>query len=121
MPGRASWCSSWRAALTAGVTPIEVKEIVYQAVPYVGMGRAFDFIHTTNEVLVERGVALPLEGQSTTTPETRAEKGLAVEKEILGAEVVEQLYASTPDDELHIQRLLSGNCFGDHSRAPAST
>src|SRR3954463_7716829 len=26
------------AALTAGVTPIEAKEIVYQAVPYAGMG-----------------------------------------------------------------------------------
>ncbi len=39
------------AALTVGVTPIEVKEIVYQAVPYVGMAKAFDFIHATNEVL----------------------------------------------------------------------
>ena len=26
------------AALTAGVTPAEVREIVYQAVPYAGMG-----------------------------------------------------------------------------------
>jgi 4-carboxymuconolactone decarboxylase len=102
------------AALTVGVTPVEVKEIVYQAVPYVGMAKVFDFIHATNDVLVDRGVELPLEGQSTTTPETRAEKGLAVEKEIIGAEVVEQLYASTPDDELHIQRLLTANCFGDH-------
>lgn len=30
------------AALTAGVTPTEVKEIVCQAVPYVGMGKVFD-------------------------------------------------------------------------------
>src|SRR5271170_8062763 len=28
------------AALTAGVTPVEAREIVYQAVPYVGMGKA---------------------------------------------------------------------------------
>ena len=52
------------AALTAGVTPVEAKEIVYQAVPYVGMAKVFDFIHATNEVLTERGVALPLPGQS---------------------------------------------------------
>ena len=26
------------AALTAGVTPVEAREIVYQAVPYAGMG-----------------------------------------------------------------------------------
>ena len=102
------------AALTIGVTPVEVKEIVYQAVPYVGMGKAFDFIHATNEVMTERGIRLPLEGQSTTTPETRMDKGLEVEKEIVGAEVVEELYASVPDDEGHFQRLLSANCFGDY-------
>src|SRR5271157_1925897 len=33
------------AALTVGVTPVEVKEVVYQAVPYVGMAKVFDFIH----------------------------------------------------------------------------
>ena len=48
------------AALTVGVTPVEVKEIVYQAVPYVGMAKVFDFLHATNDVLTERGVELPL-------------------------------------------------------------
>jgi len=102
------------AALTVGVTPVEAKEIVYQAVPYVGMAKVFDFIHATNDVLTERGVALPLPGQSTTTPENRADKGLAVQKQILGSDVVENLYASAPADRLHIQRYLSANCFGDH-------
>jgi 4-carboxymuconolactone decarboxylase len=102
------------AALTGGVTPVEAKEIVYQAVPYVGMAKVFDFIHATNDVLTERGVLLPLPGQSTTTPENREEKGLAVEKQIVGSKVVENLYASSPDDELHIQQYLSANCFGDH-------
>jgi len=58
------------AALTVGVTPVEVKEIVYQAVPYVGMAKVFDFLHATNDVLTDRGVELPLPGQSTTTPDT---------------------------------------------------
>jgi 4-carboxymuconolactone decarboxylase len=102
------------AALTVGVMPVGVKEIVYQAVPYVGMGKVFDFIHTTNDVLIERGVELPLEGQSTTTPETRAENGLAVQKQIVGDELIDQMYATAPEDEMHIQRLLSANCFGDH-------
>jgi 4-carboxymuconolactone decarboxylase len=102
------------AALTAGVTPIEAKEIVYQAVPYAGMGKVFDFLHATNEILAERGVELPLPGQSTTAPSTRAEKGLAVQKQIVGADAVDAMYANAPDDEQHIQRLLSANCFGDH-------
>jgi short chain dehydrogenase len=33
------------AALTAGVTPVEAREIDYQAVPYAGMGKVFDRIH----------------------------------------------------------------------------
>jgi 4-carboxymuconolactone decarboxylase len=102
------------AALTAGVTPVEAKEIVYQAVPYVGMAKVFDFLHATNEVLTARGVELPLPAQSTTTPETRMEKGLAVQKQIVGADTVEALYASAPADEQHIQQYLSANCFGDH-------
>jgi 4-carboxymuconolactone decarboxylase len=102
------------AALNAGVAPVEAKEIVYQAVPYVGMAKAFDFIHATNEVFTERGIKLPLPGQSTTTPADRTEKGLAVQKQIAGSDVVERLYASAPEDEQHIQRLLSANCFGDH-------
>jgi 4-carboxymuconolactone decarboxylase len=102
------------AALTVGVTPVEVKEIVYHAVPYVGMAKAFDFMHATNDVLTERGVELPLPGQSTTTPEDRMEEGLAVQKRIVGSEAVEAMYAKAPEDEMHIQNYLSGNCFGDH-------
>ena len=48
------------AALTVGVTPVEVKEIVYQAVPYVGMAKVFDFIHATNDMLTEQGVDVAL-------------------------------------------------------------
>ena len=102
------------AALDVGVTPVEAKEIVYQAVPYVGMAKVFDFIHATNDVLTGRGVQLPLEGQSTTTPQTRHDRGVAVQKEIIGAERVDQMYAAAPADELHLQHLLSANCFGDH-------
>jgi 4-carboxymuconolactone decarboxylase len=102
------------AALTVGVTPVEIKEVVYQAVPYVGMAKVFDFIHATNEVFTERGMALPLPGQSTTTPDDRMAQGLKVQKEIVGSDRVEQLYASAPADEQHIQRYLSANCFGDY-------
>lgn len=91
-----------------------MKEIVYQAVPYVGIARVFDFLHATNEVLKEKGVALPLPAQSTTTPETRAEKGLAVQKRIVGEEGLHKLLSSAPEDEQHIHRFLAANCFGDH-------
>jgi len=101
------------AALNVGVTPVEVKEILYQSVPYVGIAKVVDFIHLTNDIFAERGITLPLEGQSTTTPETRYEKGLEVQKEIFG-EVIDKMFEKSPRDQLHIQKYLSANCFGDY-------
>jgi 4-carboxymuconolactone decarboxylase len=101
------------AALNVGVTPVEIKEIVYQSVPYVGMSKAFDFVQATNEVLTERGIQLPLEGQATTTPETRYDKGLAAQKAIFG-DMIDRMYEQSPQDQLHIQKFLSANCFGDY-------
>ncbi len=102
------------AAITAGVTPVEAKEIVYQAVPYVGMGRVLDFVHATNEVLTDRGVTLPLDGQSTTTLETRAERGRSVQAQVAGTERVQAMYDDAQDDDAHFQQFLSANCFGDY-------
>jgi 4-carboxymuconolactone decarboxylase len=100
-------------ALNVGVTPIEIKEIVYQAVPYVGMAKVFDFIHATNEILESKGIKLPLEGQSTTSPETREEKGLGLQKSLFGA-MIDRMYEESPANQLHIQKHLSVNCFGDY-------
>jgi 4-carboxymuconolactone decarboxylase len=100
-------------ALNIGVTPVEVKEIVYQAVPYCGIAKVFDVLHATNEILVSRGVELPLEGQSTTTPQTRQEKGLALQKAIFG-EMIEAMHKQAPASQRHINDYLSGNCFGDY-------
>ena len=100
-------------ALNVGVTPVEAKEVVYQAVPYVGMARTVDFVHIVNGVLTARGVALPLEGQSATSPETRFEKGLAVQKAIFG-ERIDAMRAAAPENQQHIQDYLSANCFGDY-------
>lgn len=100
-------------ALNVGVTPVEAKEVVYQAVPYVGMARTVDFVHIVNGVLTARGVALPLEGQSATSPETRFEKGLAVQKAIFG-ERIDAMRAAAPENQKHMQDYLSANCFGDY-------
>jgi len=101
------------AALNTGITPVEVKEILYQSVPYVGIARVIDFIYATNEIFTERGIELPVEGQSTTTPETRYEKGLALQKAIFG-EMIDKMYETSPKNQIHIQKYLSANCFGDY-------
>jgi hypothetical protein len=50
------------AALTVGVSPVEAKEIVYQAVPYVGMGKVFDFIHHRGVLIAVATQLLPFIG-----------------------------------------------------------
>ena len=95
-------------ALDAGVTPVMAKEIVYQAVDYLGIGRVLPFLRITNEVLTDRGVKLPLEGQATTTMENRLEKGAQAQADIFGPQMLEAWKAG------HINRWLAANCFGDY-------
>ena len=96
------------AALDGGLTPVMVKEVVYQATDYLGIGRVLPFVNAVNEVLAARGVALPLAGQATTTQENRLEKGVAAQVEIFGEQMNEAWKAGI------INRWLGANCFGDY-------
>jgi 4-carboxymuconolactone decarboxylase len=84
-------------ALHLGVAPVEVEEIVRQAVAHRGIVEVFYFLWPTNDVLTSRGVKLPLEGQSTTTPDARIERGLAPRKAGFG-EMTDSVYADSPPD-----------------------
>lgn len=95
-------------ALDHGVTPVMAKEIVYQAVDYLGMGRVYPFLIAANEVMTEKGIKLPLEGQATTTMENRREKGTQAQVEIFGDGMNESWKNG------HINRWLAANCFGDY-------
>lgn len=95
-------------ALDAGLSPVAVKETVYQAVDYLGLGRALPFLDITNEVFALRGIALPLEGQATTTMDDRLEKGAQAQAAIFGEQMLEAWKTGT------INRWLAANCFGDY-------
>ena len=95
-------------ALEHGVTPVMAKEMVYQAVDYLGLGRVMPFLEAANEILTARGVELPLPDQATTTMEDRLEKGVQAQAEIFGEHMKEAWKAG------HINRWLAANCFGDY-------
>lgn len=101
------------AALNVGVSPVEIKEVLYQSVAYVGIAKVIDFIYTTNVIFQERGIALPLEKQSTTTRKTRYEKGLNLMKTTFG-ERIDEMRENAPEGQKHIQDYLAANCFGDY-------
>ncbi|GLB47962.1 cupin domain-containing carboxymuconolactone decarboxylase family protein [Neptunitalea lumnitzerae] len=102
-----------KAALNVGVSPAVIKEVVYQSVAYVGVAKGIDFLNTTNEIFKANGIALPLEGQMTTTPENREAKGLELMKATFG-ERIDQMRNEAPQDLQHIQYFLAANCFGDY-------
>ena len=101
------------AAFNFGVTYVEAKEIVYQAVAYLGIGRVFPFLKATNEILEKLGVTLPLENQSTTTTENRLESGIQAQVDIFG-DSMKEFYKSGSAETVHINRWLADNCFGDY-------
>ena len=79
------------ASYNFGVTPIEMKEIVYQAVAYLGMGRVFPFLHAVNDFCIDHHIALPLTGQSTTNPIGNGCVAGEVAVEVPGTAVVDTL------------------------------
>ena len=101
------------AAMNFGVSPVEIKEIVYQAVAYLGIGRVFPFLKATNEILESKGIKLPLEGQATTTTETRLQAGIQAQVDIFG-DRMKEFYKSGPEECRHINYWLADNCFGDY-------
>ncbi|MCH5278241.1 MAG: carboxymuconolactone decarboxylase family protein [Christensenellaceae bacterium] len=101
------------AAMNFGVTPVEIKEIVYQAAAYLGMGRIFPFLKITNEVFQARNIELPLPGQATTTTENRREAGTQAQVDIFG-EGMRDFWKSGPIESRHINYWLADNCFGDY-------
>lgn len=52
------------ASLNVGITPIQVKETLYQSVAYLGMGRVYPFLNATNEIFQSLKIELPIQGQA---------------------------------------------------------
>lgn len=100
------------AALNIGVTPVEIKEAIYQCVPYLGFSKTLSVIQQVNEVFKEKNISLPVESQKQVTEDTRFDEGLKVQKSIFG-DVIDQMHTNAPENQKHIQNYLSAFCFGD--------
>jgi len=99
-------------ALNLGVTPVEIKETIYQCAPYLGFPKTLNAIYQANEVFKEKNIPLPIESQKQVTEDNRFEEGLKVQKTIFG-DVIDQMHNNSPENQKHIQNYLSAFCFGD--------
>lgn len=105
--------SEVEAALEEGVSPVQIREAVYQCAPYAGFPRTGAAMRAVNEVFRKNGIGLPLESQATVTEESRFRDGLAVQKGIFG-DAIDAMHAATPDSQKTIMVThLSAFCFGD--------
>jgi 4-carboxymuconolactone decarboxylase len=100
------------AALNVGLTPVEIKEAVYQCAPYIGFPKTLNAINEVNEVFKSKNIALPIESQKEVDEDNRYDKGVATQVEIFG-NVIAKMQESTPSNRKHIQEYLSAFCFGD--------
>ena len=101
------------ACLNVGIKPREVREVIYQAVPYVGFSKVIDFLLVMNEVFDNNDIKLPLNPQGTTAPENRREKGREWIDGIFGTGTAERMEKDCPKGQEHIVEFLESYCFGD--------
>ena len=58
---KTTYLQTLHAALSNGITPLEIKEVLYHAVPYAGMAKVEEMVEIANKFLEDRGVKLPLD------------------------------------------------------------
>lgn len=79
------------AALNIGITPVEIREIIYQCGAMVGFPRALNAISVMNEVFKARNISLPLEKAAAVNEKERFEKGLEIQQKHYGTGMKEML------------------------------
>lgn len=106
------------AALNAGVSAAEIKEIIYQSAAYLGFAKTRPFLTAANEVLRQNGAALPLAAEQPAeaalhSADERRARGNAVQTAVFGEQMREN-WKSAPPERRAVTAWLASNCFGDY-------
>ena len=101
------------AALNVGVTPEELREVMYLTAPFIGFPRMLNAVATVNEVFTERGISLPLEKQGTVKEETRHEAGKAIQDKHYPGGIASVMEGVPGDMGKDVEQFLTDYFFGD--------
>lgn len=101
------------AALNAGVTPLELREAMYQLAPFIGFPRTLNAVATVNDVLAAAGIELPLPAAATTTDADRHERGRQVQERLYGTEIADALTGLPAPFDTAVPNFLTEFTFGD--------
>lgn len=100
------------AALNCGMTPVEVREVVYLSAPLVGLSETYPFLKAMNECFIEKGIQLPLPPQSRFAAECDESAGTQVLVDLLGETM--RNFAATGGDTSYINRWKIAHYYGDY-------
>ena len=101
------------AALNVGVTPEELREVMYLTAPFIGFPKMLNAVATVNEVFKERGISLPLEKQGTVTEETRHEIGKTIQDKLYPGGIASVMEGVPGDRGRDVERFLTDYFFGE--------
>ena len=101
------------AALNVGVSPVEIREAVYQCAPFLGFPKTLNGVAVINDVFAARSIELPLPAQATVAEDERFERGRAIQHPLYGDAIRGNLDGLPEDLRGVVPRLLTEFCFGD--------
>lgn len=95
------------------LTPIEIKETIYQSTIYIGLTKSYEFLELTNKHLKDKNIDLPLESQKTISYQDRLETGYNLQVRNFTKEFIDSSIENTPDNQKHVWDLISSFAYGD--------
>lgn len=101
------------AALNVGVSPEELREIMYLTAPFIGFPKMLNAVATINEVFKERGISLPLEKQGMVTEETRHETGKAIQDKLYPGGIASVMEGLPDNMGNEVEHFLTDYFFGE--------
>lgn len=101
------------AALNIGVTPIAIRESIYQLAPFIGFPKVLNAIDTVNAVFQSRGIQLPLENTGTVKEEERLQKGAEKQVPLYGSGMKQAMKDLPGDFDTLIPDMLTTSLFAD--------
>ena len=101
------------AALNVGVTPAELREVMYLTAPFIGFPKMLNAVAAVNDVFSERGIALPIGQYGTVTESTRHDAGRTIQDKLYPGGISSVMDGVPGGMGRDVERFLTDYFFGE--------
>lgn len=101
------------AALNVGVTPEELREVMYLTAPFIGFPKMLNAVGVVNEVFQERGISLPLKKQGAVAESNRHETGKKIQDKLYPDGIASAMEGLPGDMGKDVEQFLTDYFFGE--------